>query len=297
MPRINDFKPDTKRLLAQRAGYKCCYLGCGISTIGPSKENANLNISNTGTAAHIYSASLGKSARRVPPPEMTHEEIINYTNGIWMCETHGKYIDTDEITFSVEQLRKWKYIGEETARRMQEFRYSYIQVLTQLESVDKEISEMLIYAQEHDPSTNRYNTMDLLLYKRILEMLPDSIIFFARQGLFINRHSSELRDQIGRYLHTIENHPVEFTFHNKEIQAKKKKMDLKLFALANCLATYTFLEEYKDGYYYAMEQTWKLSEEKTKYYNNAVEEIYKCSEDFVNAFDNFHKICRDYFLE
>lgn len=37
--RKNDFSAKTKTLLAQRAGYKCCYLGCGQSTIGPSKGN------------------------------------------------------------------------------------------------------------------------------------------------------------------------------------------------------------------------------------------------------------------
>lgn len=35
-------------------------------------------------------------------------------NGIWMCRTHAKLIDSDEATYTVEQLHQW----EEAERRL-----------------------------------------------------------------------------------------------------------------------------------------------------------------------------------
>ncbi|MBU3978779.1 hypothetical protein KKF69_01360 [Patescibacteria group bacterium] len=299
MPRANDFSPDIKTRLAERAGYKCCYLGCGQATAGPSKENNNSEKSNTGVAAHVYSASGGPGARRIPPPEMTHEEIISLDNGIWMCQTHGKYIDNDEETFSVDELKKWKEIGEEVARKMQAFRCSYLDALKEIEHGDSKISNMITYAQKNDPNNDRYNTIDLFLYRQILKMIPESVRLAARHGRFTNRHSSSLRDAMGRYLFDIYSNPVELSFHNKKLQKQKLAMDQALEKLVDELNTSTFIDKERqdDEVYYFIPPEWQMSQEGIERYSLAEDRINRLSMEFIDSFDAFHKLCRGRFLE
>lgn len=60
-------------------------------------------------ACHIYAAADQRPARRRSPGGI---DLQAATNGIWMCYTHGKLIDTDEATYTVEQLLAWKRIAE-----------------------------------------------------------------------------------------------------------------------------------------------------------------------------------------
>ena len=46
-------------------------------------------------ACHIAAAAGGPGARRYVK-EMSADERASVENGIWMCYTHGKVIDTDE---------------------------------------------------------------------------------------------------------------------------------------------------------------------------------------------------------
>lgn len=297
MLRKNDFSKSTKIRLAERAGYKCCYLGCGKATIGPSKEKNNTEKNNTGVAAHIYSASLGKGARRIPPIEMTSNMIKSLENGIWMCPTHGEYIDNDEKTFTVNQLKEWKEIGEKVAEKMQEFKYSYHQALTELEQYKPGISKMIIYAQKFDPGANRFYTLDLQLYKKILNLIPKSVISCARGGFFVNRHSHTLREKIVTYLDTNEYEPIDFSFHNEILQRNKIQMDKALDKLSDYLSTVTFFDEVGNHYYYGMNQELKLTEEGLSLYKTQVDNIYKYCNSFVKAYDSFYKKCRDYYLK
>jgi hypothetical protein len=49
---------------------------------------------------------------------MTPEERVDAENGIWMCGTHASLIDRDDVRFTVEQIRNWKYDSEDRAMRM-----------------------------------------------------------------------------------------------------------------------------------------------------------------------------------
>jgi hypothetical protein len=113
----DDFDRRTKQALAERAGYRCSFPGCGLPTIGPSDEAADSS-SATGMACHIAAAAGGPGARRYKP-DMSPAERASISNGIWMCYTHGKLIDTDETRFSVPMLQKWRAIAEERARLLQ----------------------------------------------------------------------------------------------------------------------------------------------------------------------------------
>jgi hypothetical protein len=66
-------------------------------------------------ACHIAAAAGGPGARRYVP-SMTPDERCSIENGIWMCYTHGKLIDTDETRFTTAMLRKWRLIAEARAR-------------------------------------------------------------------------------------------------------------------------------------------------------------------------------------
>jgi hypothetical protein len=112
--RRDDFTLDTKERLAARAGYRCSFPGCPALTIGPSSEGPDAT-SSVGMACHISSASAGLQARRYRP-DMSSEDRRSISNGIWMCFTHGKLIDTDETRFTIPQLEKWREIAELRAR-------------------------------------------------------------------------------------------------------------------------------------------------------------------------------------
>jgi hypothetical protein len=69
-------------------------------------------------ACHIAAAAGGRGARRYQP-DMSPAERGLIGNGIWMCYTHGKLIDTDETRFTIPMLQKWRAIAEERARFLQ----------------------------------------------------------------------------------------------------------------------------------------------------------------------------------
>jgi hypothetical protein len=99
-----DFSEETKNTLAKRAAQLCSKPGCLTVTSGPHTDEAKAI--NLGEAAHI------KGARKAPnnrfDPNMSDEERSNISNGIWLCRTHAKEIDSDEEKFSVELLHQWK---------------------------------------------------------------------------------------------------------------------------------------------------------------------------------------------
>lgn len=114
-----EFKEPVKKALAKRAGNSCSFPGCISVTEGPNFES-DTGVSKTGMACHIYAAATGPAARRVNSG-ITDEELIDISNGIWMCYTHGKLIDSDESTYTVDQLKTWREVAEIRAQLWQQF--------------------------------------------------------------------------------------------------------------------------------------------------------------------------------
>jgi hypothetical protein len=110
----DDFSPATKRRLALRVCHRCSFPGCDAPTAGPSDE-ANDAVSNVGVAAHISAAASGPGARRYVP-SVTPEQRASIDNAIWLCQTHGKLVDSDESTWTVEALQKAKADAERRAK-------------------------------------------------------------------------------------------------------------------------------------------------------------------------------------
>ena len=110
----DDFSPSVIAALAKRCGYLCSFPDCNAATIGPSNEGSE-KISNVGVACHISAAAPGKGSRRYDPL-ISSVERSAIENGIWMCQTHSKLIDTDEELYSVQTLKSWKEIAEKKAQ-------------------------------------------------------------------------------------------------------------------------------------------------------------------------------------
>lgn len=103
----DDFTPKTRKKLEERAGHRCSKPDCGIPTGGAaSDDDGTINV---GFAAHITAAAPGGPRY---DPHLTSDQRKHHSNGIWLCGTHAKLVDSDEGHFTVEELRSWKRIAE-----------------------------------------------------------------------------------------------------------------------------------------------------------------------------------------
>ncbi len=103
----DDFSQKVKDILCERVGGKCSNPDCRHETKGPhsdSKKRVSI-----GQAAHITAASKGGPRYN---PNMTSEQRRDIENGIWLCDSCAKMIDSDENQYPVELLKMWKSMAE-----------------------------------------------------------------------------------------------------------------------------------------------------------------------------------------
>lgn len=112
----DDFSEPVKRQLREMCGGICSNPDCKVYTFGPTMEERS-GYSNIGVAAHIAAAAPGPGARRYDPT-MTSEIRGSATNGVWLCQSCSKLIDTDEVRFPVELLKEWKFRAEKRAMEL-----------------------------------------------------------------------------------------------------------------------------------------------------------------------------------
>jgi len=103
----DDFSARTTDQLAKRAGNVCSNPGCRRPTFGAAKSHDGFM--NVGVASHITAAAPGGPRY---DPNLTSEQRRHQSNGIWLCQTHGKAVDSDDGHFTVEMLREWKRLAE-----------------------------------------------------------------------------------------------------------------------------------------------------------------------------------------
>ncbi|MCK4435469.1 hypothetical protein KAU87_01530 [Candidatus Bathyarchaeota archaeon] len=108
----DEFSKDVKETLAKRVGTLCSNPQCSVPTYGPS-ESPSKSL-NKGVAAHIRAAARGGPRYE---PNMSSEERKSISNGIWLCESCAKLIDTDQERYTIEVLERWKSVAEERARK------------------------------------------------------------------------------------------------------------------------------------------------------------------------------------
>ena len=108
----DEFSTSTKELTAKRVGSRCSNPECCRSTSGP-QEDPTRTI-NIGVAAHITAASPGGPRFY---ESLTPEQRASPDNGIWLCQTCAKLVDSDQSRYSVSALRAWKSVAEGVAAR------------------------------------------------------------------------------------------------------------------------------------------------------------------------------------
>ena len=104
----DDFKAKTIDIMAKRVGYRCSNPNCRKLTCGANDDPENY--SNIGVAAHICAAAPG--GKRYDA-NMTPAERKDIHNGIWLCQSCSKLIDSDDLRYTVDLLHKWKRLSEE----------------------------------------------------------------------------------------------------------------------------------------------------------------------------------------
>lgn len=93
-----------------RAGWQCSFEGCAQKTVGPSEEAPNA-VAIVGDAAHICAAAPGPGARRYEA-SMSRAERSGIGNAIWLCPTHARLIDRDDVSYTAARLRAMKAARE-----------------------------------------------------------------------------------------------------------------------------------------------------------------------------------------
>ena len=106
----DDFKAKTIDIMAKRVGYRCSNPNCRKLTCGANDDPENY--SNIGVAAHICAAAPG--GKRYDA-NMTRAERMGIHNGIWLCQSCSKLIDSDDLRYTVDLLYKWKRLSEEAS--------------------------------------------------------------------------------------------------------------------------------------------------------------------------------------
>lgn len=109
----HDFPQGVKNIIAARAGHRCSNPDCGAVTSGP--QIGSRGAVNVGVAAHITAAAEG-GPRYVP--KLTAEERSSTGNGIWLCQTCAKLVDSDLALYTETLLRQWKADAEKRAHQM-----------------------------------------------------------------------------------------------------------------------------------------------------------------------------------
>jgi hypothetical protein len=108
----DEFPVAVKDELSKRVGYLCSNPGCRQPTSGPqSNRSGTVNI---GVASHITAASTGGPRYDAG---LTIGQRSSAENGIWLCQTCAKLIDSDDTGFSVDKLQEWKSDAEAAAAR------------------------------------------------------------------------------------------------------------------------------------------------------------------------------------
>ena len=106
----DDFSQRTKDFLAKRVGFKCSNPNCRKVTCGANDDPQK--VTSIGVAAHIAAAAKGGPRY---DERMTSDERKSASNGIWLCQSCSKLIDSDEARYTIDVLQEWKNIAERLA--------------------------------------------------------------------------------------------------------------------------------------------------------------------------------------
>lgn len=123
----DEFSKSVIARLASRAGHCCSNPVCRRRTSGPGETTGG--VVNIGVAAHISAAASGGPRF---DPQLTPDQRAAPTNGIWLCQSCAKLIDSDETRFIPTLLLHWKALAESRAQ-------SFLQTPDRPEGADEPI--------------------------------------------------------------------------------------------------------------------------------------------------------------
>jgi hypothetical protein len=106
-----EFSQAIKRTLSQRVGLLCSNPTCLAPTTGPQSDPSN--VINLGVAAHITAAARGGPRF---DPSMSGDARVTASNGIWLCQSCAKLIDSDVAVYRKDLLHQWKTRAEQEAK-------------------------------------------------------------------------------------------------------------------------------------------------------------------------------------
>jgi hypothetical protein len=89
----------------------CSNPGCKKPTCGP-QDGQTMSV-NIGVAAHITAASPGGPRYN---DKITSEKRRSIENGIWLCQSCAKLVDSDPTRYTESMLLEWKNSAEDSAR-------------------------------------------------------------------------------------------------------------------------------------------------------------------------------------
>jgi hypothetical protein len=107
----DEFTQRVRQTLAARVGLICSNPECRAHTTGPQSDISKAV--NVGVAAHICAASIGGPRFA---QTMNEQERRSATNGIWLCQTCAKLIDSDVLSYPAKVLSAWKAKAEQEAK-------------------------------------------------------------------------------------------------------------------------------------------------------------------------------------
>ena len=99
----DNFTETTRHRIGKQAGWHCSCPWCRRPTVGSNSEGDD--VIDVGIAAHIRAAAPGGPRY---DPDMSPEERKSVSNGIWLCETHARLVDSKDPMFTVDLLQEWK---------------------------------------------------------------------------------------------------------------------------------------------------------------------------------------------
>src|SRR5258708_1107060 len=108
----DDFTSSTKKIIAQRSGFRCAI--CTCQTEGP-RLNSDKAVS-IGDAAHITAAAPGGPRYNA---DLSPEQRAHADNGLWACKSHHWLIVQDKERYTVAELVTRQHQAEDLAKQLQ----------------------------------------------------------------------------------------------------------------------------------------------------------------------------------